>query len=185
VANCDVPPDPLVSRVHDALCADPCHLAVAGEPGSVAKRPGATKSDPCRLARPVNQVLTRSIQGRSLIVACEPENLIHLATQGGRGLVVFSFPGLATEPRSPADKPAGVDNHKVRRAPLGLPVCKNWSWSIPVCRYNAVTQNLTSLNSYLNQTQLGAFVLTLRTYHECMTSQTGCRANGCPPHCAG
>lgn len=24
-------------------------------------------------------------------------------------------------------------------------------------------------------------VLALRTDHECMTSQTGCRANGCPP----
>jgi|GEM_PF-5334618 len=48
---------------------------------------GATKSDPCRLARPVNQVLTRAIRSRGLSVACEPQNLIHLATQGGRGLV--------------------------------------------------------------------------------------------------
>jgi hypothetical protein len=33
-----------------------------------------------------------------------PKYLIHLATQGGRGLVVLSCPELATEPRSPAGR---------------------------------------------------------------------------------
>jgi len=68
-------------------CAPTLAILMASERGSVAKTPGAIKPDPGRLARPVNQVLTRPIRSWTLSVACEPKNLIHLATQGGRGLV--------------------------------------------------------------------------------------------------